>query len=1246
MVESIGGDMVKEEEGTNVGGSITERVKHSEMVEAEIPNGMVESNGGDMVKEEERRVFKDSERVEAEIPNDMVESNGGDMVKEEEGTNVGGSITERVKDSERVEAEISNDMVESIGGDVVKEEEGTNLGGSITERVKDSERVEAEISNDMVESNGGDMVKEEEETNLGGAITERVKDSERVEAEIPNAVVESIGGDMVKEEEETNLGGSITERVKVARRGRPRKSYDESISYESEESDGEREGKKKAITKRGRKKKEEGSNVGGDKKKASRKMKDEGSEDVGDRADKNDLVDENGGIKEGDGLEKESKKMGEIENGEGRVSWVRKSSRKAVEKIGKFSEDMYDFLEELEEEGFSRKGKRGRGRAGRPKKMNNDELKLKDNRDQTDISELEDERTKKRKMRPANEESEDGEGEGRKVSRGTRSGLRAKKEKPENVAKPRVGRKKDPEGFLESNMCHQCQRNDKGRVVRCTKCKTKRYCVPCMKTWYPKMSEEAFAEACPVCQMNCNCKSCLRMEAPVNVCSQIQEKADVKLSEDEKIQYSKYIIKVLLPFLENINTEQVMERELEAKIQGVSFSDIKVKKATCGPNERMYCDNCQTSIADYHRSCPLCSYDLCLSCCRELRDGHLQGGETGKPIQYMDYGLEYLHGGKRRKDPKCVTLNPIDVNCGDNVFSLSDWKPNENGIIACPPKDKGGCGQGVLELKCLLTKQQEVSKLLVEAKQIFDKQKHECVPERFEKSCSCSKLSGQDNIISPNSCKAASREDSYDDSLYCPTAVDIKHEDLKHFQWHWSKGEPVIVSNVLETTLGLSWEPMVMWRAFRQIKNLEHDTLLDVTALNCLDWCEEDVNVHNFFKGYSEGRFDSQGWPKILKLKDWPPSTLFEQHLPRHGAEFISCLPFKEYTHPRSGYLNLAVKLPEKSLKPDMGPKTYIAYGFNEELGRGDSVTKLHCDMSDAVNVLTHVQALSVPADKLASIQKLKEKHAAQDQKELSGDVQTASEEKDVDIGLSDIVDDGVSDHELGNKEKNPEVLEVNVVNNDNGCKKNKRMKNYESKEMSATTMDPHVVRQNHTNTNDQIQPGGGKKGTGSSNMSSVSPDDAVSGALWDIFRQQDVPKLEEYLRRHFKEFRHIYCNLLSEVVHPIHDQTIYLTAEHKIRLKEEYGIEPWTFVQKLGDAVFIPKEKSHQVRNLKSCIKVALDFVSPENVGSCFQLTEEFRVLPKNHRAKEDKLEVKKMVLHAMRKAVEDVNKSSQKAK
>ncbi|KAK3016022.1 hypothetical protein RJ639_007341, partial [Escallonia herrerae] len=714
-------------------------------------------------------------------------------------------------------------------------------------------------------------------------------------------------------------------------------------------------------------------------------------------------------------------------------------------------------------------------------------------------------------------------------------GKKKKKEGEKAEAKPKGGHPKDDNGVLLSNMCHQCQRNDKGRVVR-----------------YPEMSEKDFAEACPVCCNKCNCKSCLR-DLP------LKKMLKLEFSNEEKVSYSKYILQELLPLLKRLNEEQTMEREIEAKIQGLLN------------------DNCKTSIFDFHRSCPHCSYDLCLICCLELRNDHLKGGEEEVIMHFADKGQDYMHGTVIDMETRCRNMprnKPAEISNGCPCKSAAEWKSHENGSIPCPPESMGGCGQGILELKHVLG-EYWVSELLVKAEKIAKEYKLQDVPKRPKEKCSCFSKMHRIKIGKNKLRKAASREDSNDNHLFCPSAGKIKSEDFKHFQWHWFKGEPVIVSDVLESTSGLSWEPMVMWRAFRQIANTNHPQLLDVTALNCLDFCEVDINVHQFFKGYSKVQVDAYGWPQMLKLKDWPPSSLFEEHLPRHGAEFISCLPFKEYTHPRQGYLNLAVKLPTKSLKPDMGPKTYIAYGIAQELGRGDSVTKLHCDMSDAVNVLTHTEAVTLNPEQMCRIEELKKLQIAQDQMEF------------MKHGLS-------------------------IIN---------------------ARKDDNVI-----SGSDNRKETGGGSGPATSGDSLKGFGNPEGGALWDIFRRQDAPKLQEYLKKHFKEFRHINCSPIQQVVHPIHDQTFYLTVEHKKRLKDEYGIEPWTFVQNLGDAVFIPAGCPHQVRNLKSCIKVALDFVSPENVRECIRLAEDFRILPQNHSAKEDKLEVKKMMVHAVSKVVQDL--------
>ncbi|PRQ57271.1 putative transcription factor & chromatin remodeling &Metalloenzymes JmjC family [Rosa chinensis] len=689
--------------------------------------------------------------------------------------------------------------------------------------------------------------------------------------------------------------------------------------------------------------------------------------------------------------------------------------------------------------------------------------------------------------------------------------------------------------------CLHCQGNDEGRVVCCGSCKRK---------WYPQMLEDAIAEACPGCCSNCSCKACLCAAS-----RNLKKQPELKISKEEKLEHSKYLLQALLPLLKRLNDEQLIEMEMEARRQGLSVSELKIQRSNCSYDERVNCNNCKASIVDLYRSCNLCSYDLCLTCCRESRDRHLDGGGKEVTMVYINQDLEHLHGGKGNiaellfePSPKC------------HVRLKSEWKSNEDVSILCPPEDRDGCGHGHLELRCM-SFENKVGELVQKAEEMAEIYKLKHAAETSAQWCSCfNSLDVFDSISNTKKLRKGDSQEDFDDNyLYCPRAGNIQREDLKHFQWHWLRGEPVIVSNVIETTSG-------MWPACRQMQQTMHGKYLTIKAIDCLDWCKleklrryigtgvvinSDISIHEFFTGYAKGWFDWKMGPQRLKLRDCAPASLIEEHLPHHGAEFIYGLPFKEYTHPHSGFLNLAAKFPEECGKP--------AYGVGQELGREDSVTKLHCNISDVVNVLTHTAEVTPNSQQLRTVERLKKAQIEQDRRETLGNCHSA---------------DG---------------------NVDGG-----NLSNY-----------------------------------------SRSENNVDGGALWDIFRRQDVPKLQEYFRKHFNEFRHTYCCPSQQIIHPIHDQNFYLTREHKRKLKEECGIEPWTCIQKLGDAIFVPAGCPYQVRNLKSCIKVAVQFVSPESVGDCFRLTEECRTLPKDHGAKEDKLEVKKMIVHAMREAVDILDQS-----
>ena len=123
--------------------------------------------------------------------------------------------------------------------------------------------------------------------------------------------------------------------------------------------------------------------------------------------------------------------------------------------------------------------------------------------------------------------------------------------------------------------------------------------------------------------------------------------------------------------------------------------------------------------------------------------------------------------------------------------------------------------------------------------------------------------------------------------------------------------------------------------------------------------CQVDIELGQFIKGYTEGRVRENGWPEMLKLKDWPSPGASEEFLMYQRPEFISKLPLLEYIHSRLGLLNVAAKLPHYSLQNDVGPKIYLSYGTYEELGRGDSATNLHFKMRDMVSCFFPVLVLT-----------------------------------------------------------------------------------------------------------------------------------------------------------------------------------------------------------------------------------------------------------------------------------------------
>lgn len=172
------------------------------------------------------------------------------------------------------------------------------------------------------------------------------------------------------------------------------------------------------------------------------------------------------------------------------------------------------------------------------------------------------------------------------------------------------------------------------------------------------------------------------------------------------------------------------------------------------------------------------------------------------------------------------------------------------------------------------------------------------------------------------------------------------------FQDQWKRGQPVIVSDVAKLLDMSLWHPDSFARDFGDEKN---------DLINCMTGnLVPNQPMRKFWEGFehfSKRLKDERGNPMLLKLKDWPPGEDFAELLPSRFADLMKVLPLSEYTH-RNGRLNLASRLPDCFVRPDLGPKMYNAYGSALHPNKG--TTNLHLDISDAVNVMVYV---GIPKD-------------------------------------------------------------------------------------------------------------------------------------------------------------------------------------------------------------------------------------------------------------------------------------------
>ncbi|KAJ3683736.1 hypothetical protein LUZ60_013963 [Juncus effusus] len=437
---------------------------------------------------------------------------------------------------------------------------------------------------------------------------------------------------------------------------------------------------------------------------------------------------------------------------------------------------------------------------------------------------------------------------------------------------------------LESyGTCHQCGKNS--RVSWCASCEKRGYCTNCISKWYDEIPINQIRKVCPACRGICNCQVCLQGDNLI--------KAKVhEMNGMEKLKYLHRLLVFVLPVVKQIYSDQCFEIGVEARAHG---SKVEIPRAKINPDQQMLCDFCETPIFDYHRHCLNCSYDLCLSCCTEIRQS-----------------------SKNEKQ-----------NNDNSSVKFSDWKAGTVGTVPCRPHASGGCGASELVLRRLL-KINWISKLVKNTEEMVNGCK---VPKLLDAS--------------------SSEQDNYK-GLYCPLLEELRRDGISRFSENWELGIPVLVKRAFEIPLSESWDPVVILRGVEESVDGEMDESVIVKAVDCGNKSEVEIELNKFIKGYSDTQ-PQQGTPSVL---EWPSPAVLEEFLTSQRPEFLVNFPLIEFAHSKWGLLNLPSKLPHDGSLTELEPKLIISYGngLDDEGNELNSEgVNLHVSMCDVVYMLMHM---------------------------------------------------------------------------------------------------------------------------------------------------------------------------------------------------------------------------------------------------------------------------------------------------